>query len=319
MDLQLSPTIPTARLLEIYGPGGDPPAVSVDRARAYARSLASTRYENFHVLTSMVPEDLRDDFAAVYAYCRWSDDLADELGSPERSAQALAWWRGELTRCFEGDANHPVFVALLPSIERHNLTIEPFGHLLDAFEQDQRVTRYRTWDEVIGYCRGSADPVGRIVLSLDGLGDREELVRMSDATCTALQLANHWQDVCRDLIERDRIYIPSEDTGLDAGTLKDWAERGNDPSARVPFIKAMRPLVERTFELFRQGEALPDRIAQQGGRLGRVVWLFGAGGRAILSKVERTGCTTLWQRPKLSKLEKASLLMRAKLWRGGGR
>lgn len=314
--MQLSPSIPPARLLEVFGPGAEPPVVGVGEAVAYARGLAEGHYENFHVLSGLVPEDLRDDFAAVYAYCRWSDDLADELANREQAIEALAWWRGELSRCFEGRATHPVFVALLPTIERRNLVQQPFEKLLDAFVQDQYQTRYESWEDLIGYCRGSADPVGQIVLALDGLGDDADLVRMSDATCTALQLANHWQDVRRDLLERDRIYLPLAGTGYTAETLRDWADRGEDPAARIAFIKLLRPFVEQTSELFAQGQGLPAAVAARGGRLGRVIWLFGAGGRSILKKVSSTGCTTLWERPRLGKIDKASLLLRAKLWRG---
>ncbi|MFM1867734.1 MAG: hypothetical protein RL591_1142, partial [Planctomycetota bacterium] len=138
--------------------------VDLDAARAYCRSLTLGRYENFSVLSPLVPEDRRDDFAAVYAYCRWADDLGDEAGSPERATELLAWWRGELERLAAGEARHPVFVALRETVTRRGLSLAPFGDLLSAFELDQVKSRYATWDEVVGYCRLSANPVGRIVL-----------------------------------------------------------------------------------------------------------------------------------------------------------
>lgn len=326
--------------LERYGPQArdtqSPP--TPEEARRYVQDLATGHYENFSVLSRLVPADLRDDFAAVYAYCRWSDDLGDETGSGEdaraRSLELLGWWRRELLGCFrtaegKSDADelrHPVFVALAQTIRRRELKPEPFEHLIDAFEQDQRVTSYDTWDQVLDYCSRSADPVGRIVLALGGVhGGRpvdDELIAMSDATCTALQLTNFWQDVRRDLLDRDRVYMPSVDTGVSPQMLRDWIDRANDPDARVAYIKALRPLVERTRELFEKGRPLPATL---GGSVSPVIWLFGRGGESVLRSVERTGCTTLWKRPTLKKSRKASLVVSAMLyamtgrWSGKGR
>lgn len=297
---------------------------SLDQARRYVGRLARSHYENFSVLTRLVPPGLRDDFAAVYAYCRWSDDLADETGDAEadrrRSLELLRWWRGRLDACFayarrEPGAEtpeHPVFLVLAETVRRRELDPAPFHHLLDAFEQDQRVTRYQTWEQLLGYCEGSANPVGRIVLALAGhRGERpgdDQRVAMSDATCTALQLTNFWQDVRRDLLQRDRVYMPYEETGLDAGALREMVERGDDPTARVRFIRALRPLVERTRELFVQGRPLSRTLDR---RMRPVVWLFGAGGESVLTSVERIGCATLWKRPKLSDARKARLVATA--------
>jgi phytoene/squalene synthetase len=210
-----------------------------------------------------------------------------------------------------------VFVALVRTIRKHELPSEPFHHLIDAFEQDQRVTRYETWDQVLDYCTRSADPVGRIILRLAGWqpGDAgwDEMVAMSDATCTALQLTNFWQDVRRDLLERDRIYLPSAETGIGEAELRAWLDgrdgaEGGRPENRVRYIRAVRGIVERTWKLFERGRPLPGRL---GGKMGRVVWLFGAGGEHVLRRVERCGCTTLWQRPVLSKPSKALLVLRA--------
>lgn len=310
-------------------PGGTP--ISESAAREYVRRLATGHYENFSVLSRLVPERLRDDFAAVYAYCRWSDDLGDETGHDEaaraRSLKLLAWWRGQLDACFRfvrgetsGPPRHPVFVALVSTIRRHGLAPEPFHHLIEAFEQDQRITRYETWAQVLDYCTRSADPVGRLVLALAGVnGSRPgdaELIGMSDATCTALQLTNFWQDVRRDLVERDRVYLPSAETGISGEELRAWLDRGDDPAVRVRYIRALRPLVHRTRELFERGAALPARL---GAEIGPIVWLFGAGGRHVLGAVERAGCATLWARPRLSKGAKAALVFRAMVMRRFGR
>ncbi len=316
-ELSASPSIPLPSSLA-RDPGAT--ASTPEAALAYVRRLTRSHYENFSVLSLMVPPRLRDDFAAVYAFCRWSDDLGDETGSDaaarQRSLALLGWWRGLLTGCFdfafgrvEIAPQHPVFVTLAETIKRHGLTPEPFHHLIDAFEQDQRVTAYQTWDQLIDYCTRSANPVGRIVLGLGEIRSDTpggpECIRMSDATCTALQLTNFWQDVRRDLVERDRVYLPSEETGITPAMLRDWSSRADDPAARLAFIKALRPLVHRTRGLFAEGRPLP---AEVGGTLGRVIRLFGAGGEHVLSTVERRGCTTLWTRPRLGKLSKAALV-----------
>ena len=296
----------------------------------YCRGLATTHYENFSVLTSLVPEQLRDHFAAVYAFCRWSDDLGDETGSDqlarERSEYLLAWWGRGLENCYAGRGGvqssggagpvmHPVYIALQETFRAHPaLPVQPFQDLIAAFVQDQRVTRYQTWDQVLDYCKRSANPVGRIVLALGGYADTPENAEryaMSDATCTALQLINFWQDVRRDLIERDRVYIPALDTGVSADMLRRWADRPEDPGCRVPYILAVRPLVERTAELFNRGRPLPGLLNSE---LSPVVRLFGAGGEAILSAVEHIGCATLWDRPVIAPHRKMWLVARA--WLG---
>jgi len=310
-------------MLPRYGPTGDAPAPTLAEARAYCHALTTSHYENFSVLSSLVPARLRDPFAAVYAFCRWSDDLGDETGAtPEaraRSLELLAWWRGGLVACFDHSADatapaprHPVYVALGDAIGVHGLDITPFADLISAFEMDQRVTRYQTWDDLLGYCRLSANPVGRIVLRLGGItearSDHAALLAKSDATCTALQLINFWQDVRRDLVERDRVYLPERDTGITAEMLRDWADRPDDPAARVPYIKAVRPLVDRTRAMFRQGHDLPRVLPRD---IAPVVRLFGDGGMATLRAVERMGCATLWRRPRLSRSAKAMLVFRA--------
>lgn len=303
---------------------GTAPAPSEAACLRYVQDLAGSHYENFSVLSSLVPTGVRPDFAAVYAFCRWSDDLGDETGADQaardRSVMLLDWWRGELHSCFAGHPRHPIFVALAPTIRRHTLPIEPFDNLISAFLQDQTVTRYQTWDQVLGYCRNSANPVGRLVLMLAGhrperdpaitTVNGQELGRFacSDLVCTALQLTNFWQDVRRDLLERDRVYLPSDETGFTDYDLRSWLDKGEDPATRIRYIRAVRPLVDRTREMFDHAATLPDHVHPG---FAPVIWLFAAGGRHVLDRVESTGCTTLWQRPKLSKLSKALLVGRA--------
>lgn len=319
---QLDARAPVMSLLASFGPGSGV-RVEPEDAMAYCRTLARSHYENFSVLTSIVPRNLRDSFAAVYAFCRWSDDLADETGTGEdaraRSTELLAWWRRELEACFAGEPGHPVFVALSSVRTEHDLAAEPFHHLIDAFEQDQRVTRYQSWDELLGYCRGSANPVGRLVLALGGLGDGqtpppggEHLYAKSDATCTALQMINFWQDIRRDLLERDRVYLPSE-TGVTAEDLRswmdDWTAQHQD---RVN--EAVGPLLVRTRELFEQGAALPAELRTLAPGIAPAVELFGAGGLSLQHEVEWAAGATLWYRPTVSKMTKARLLLKA--WLG---
>src|SRR5580693_715971 len=182
--------------------------MTVLEAEAFTRKLATTHYENFHVVSFLLPKHLHQDFYNVYAYCRSADDLADEIPDAAESIRQLNWWRGELDRMYAGEADHPVFVALMGTVAKYGIPKQPFADLIRAFVQDRHVSRYRTWDEVLDYCVYSANPVGRLVLYLCGYSDVERQ-GLSDATCTALQLANFWQDVTVDQ-EKDRVYMPLE-------------------------------------------------------------------------------------------------------------
>ena len=179
---------------------------SLEEARAYCRRPADTHYENFHVASWFLPERLRPHFHSIYAYCRIADDLGDEVGNREQSLALLDLWGEQLDACYRGEARHPVFVALAETIKACDIPKEPFADLLVAFRQDQTVTRYETMDDVLAYCHYSANPVGRLVLYACGYRDAEKFL-LSDFTCSALQLANFWQDVRADYT-KDRIYLP---------------------------------------------------------------------------------------------------------------
>ncbi|MGE3820158.1 MAG: squalene/phytoene synthase family protein, partial [Isosphaeraceae bacterium] len=198
----------TTRFLEDlaqYGPDA-PFSGSVEEARAYCARLAASHYENFHVVTWLTPRSLRPAFASLYAFCRWSDDLGDEVGDPSRSRELLAWWRDELRGLYHGRTRHPVMTALAPTVAEFDIPIDPFLDLISAFEQDQVVTDYATYEQLLDYCARSADPVGRLVLRL-ARAHTPENVALSDQTCTGLQLANFWQDVARDRAI-GRVYLP---------------------------------------------------------------------------------------------------------------
>jgi len=287
-------------------------ALDEAEARAWCVRTARSHYENFSVLSRLVPPDLRADFAAVYAFCRWADDLSDEVRDADRSLELLQWWREELRACFAGEPRHPVFRALAPTVRRRDLPITPFDDLIRAFEQDQRVTRYETWDELLEYCRGSADPVGRLVLMMCGEPRTPEIFARSDDICTALQLTNHWQDVRRDILERDRIYIPREMHSIDdfERRLRESASQGwaIDHSFLEESRRAIRSCAERTWPLFERGEALLDFLSPTSRP---IVWLFLAGGVSVLHRVEMWNYETALHRPKLGATAKAALVFRA--------
>lgn len=274
-----------------------------DQALSYTRWLATHHYENFHVVSFLLPRHLHQDFYNVYAFCRWSDDLGDETGSPAESLRLLAWWRGLLQGMYAGEAPaHPVFVALRETVERHALPRQPFDDLITAFEQDQRVTRYAGWAEVLGYCECSANPVGRLVLYLGGYRD-EERQRLSDATCTALQLANFWQDITIDLA-KDRVYLPRDLLARHGYCEQELFARRFTPA----FRGVMEEAVDYTQELFNQGLPLARMLDR---RLALDIDLFSRGGMRVLDKIRAQDYDVLKARPAIGKLERVSLLLRS--------
>jgi len=273
---------------------------SLDQARAYTRWLATYHYENFHVVSFLLPKRLHQDFYNVYAYCRWADDLGDETGDRDESLRLLEWWRTELDAMYTGRATHPVFVALLPTVRQYDIPRQPFADLIEAFVQDQTTTRYRNFDELFGYCRCSANPVGRLVLYLCGYRDAERH-RLSDATCTALQLANFWQDVTTDLL-KDRVYIPLDVLERHGYTVDDLFARRFTPA----FRQVMQEIVERTRQLFLEGLPLSRMVDR---RLALDLDLFSRGGLRVLEKIEAQGYDVLRARPAISKTERVWLLL----------
>jgi squalene synthase HpnC len=270
-------------------------------AEAFCREVARRHYENFTVATRLVPPRLRQHLATVYAFARWSDDLADEAADPVEAIASLAEWRHELEECFAGRPRHPVMVALSHTVRQSGLAIEPFADLLDAFEQDQRKTRYETREELVDYCRRSADPVGRIVLSLEGCHD-PQLVAMSDSICTGLQLVNFWQDIRRDRIA-GRIYLPRDDMqrhGVDEAAL--------DEPAASP---ALRRLLTDEVAWARGCFAAGAPLAESGPPVLRpAITMFLGGGRAVADAIERAGFDTLTRRPTVGRWTKLRLAAR---------
>ena len=277
-----------------------PPTLA--EARAWCKHLAETHYENFHVASWFLPEALRPHFHAIYAYCRVSDDLGDEVGDTQQSLALLDIWGRELDACYEGRARHPIFVALAETIRACNIPKEPFADLLTAFRQDQVVKRYATMDEVLRYCRYSANPVGRLVLYTCGYRD-EERFRLSDATCSALQLANFWQDVRVDWA-KDRVYIPQDDMQR-FGVTDSTIEQG---IATPEFRALLKHEVEFARDLFHQCLPLINIVNRD---LALDLDLFSRGGLEILNAIERQDYDVLSARPAISKRTKLGLALRA--------
>ena len=315
--LPISASFPVMDQLNAWGPNGSDCSSPQD-AIQYCRDLAVRHAENFSVLSRFVPDHLVDGIAALYAFCRWCDDLADETGDPQRSLELLGWWRTELHDCFSGRARHPVFVALRTAIVEYGLDDQPFHDLLDAFEGDQHRNRYAAWSDLTDYARGSANPVGRIVLSMAGEPCTDAQLAASDALCTALQLTNLWQDVRRDLGERNRIYLPGDlhdipdfESRLQR-TVRDG--RAPDPDFLELYRDLVRDCVNRTLPLYEQGHRL---LAMTSAELRPMLWLFHAGGFAVLRAIRSCNHETCLMRPRLGLVAKGILLLRARRRAGG--
>jgi squalene synthase HpnC len=296
--------VPVAQLqpkeyVRSIGPSGT--RYSEAEALEYTRWLATHHYENFQVVSFLLPKALHQDFYNVYSFCRWADDLGDEIGDAGESLRLLGWWRDELNAMYRGDASHPVFVALENTVKRHQIPIEPFDRLIRAFEQDQRITRYQTFDEVFAYCVNSANPVGHLVLYLCGYRDAERQ-RLSDYTCTALQLANFWQDVTVDM-QKDRVYLPLDLFARHSYSVDEMFALRFDSR----FQSMMREAVAVADDLFRKGLPLIETVNR---RLALDLELFSRGGLKVLDKIRAQGYDVLKRRPHVSKAERVAIMLR---------
>jgi len=291
-----------------------PPAkCSAEEARRYTRWMATRHYENFKVASWLLPRRLHQHFFNVYAYCRWADDLGDEVEDPRAALKLLDAWEEELLAAYAGAPSHPVFVALLETIREFDVPAEPFRDLLTAFRRDQTVHRYETWEQLLGYSRYSANPVGHLVLYLAGYRDAERQ-SLSDATCTALQLTNCWQDVGRDL-KKDRVYIPLELLEEHSLAVEDLFKRRFDER----YVTLMKELIARTHSLFAAGAPLASLVESS---LRVDIELFTRGGLAVLDGIEGVGYDTLHRRPEVSRARQlrllgAALLSRSAAWLRG--
>lgn len=288
------------------------PASSIADSFRACLDLALSHYENFSVISRLLPREHEADFAAVYAFCRTADDAADERGDPAISLAELAGMHRQVDRCAAGEpVDGPYFPALAVVMRRHRVPAELFHRLLAAFERDQRQSRYETWEDLLTYCTGSADPVGRIVLLITGHGDHpelQEMFRLSDATCTALQLANFWQDVARDLLERNRIYIPGEVMRQHGVTEPELRKMVETKRTSESLRELEEDLLSRTRPLFVRGRDLWPKVKKE---VRPAIQLFTAGGEAILRAIEGQRYDVLVRRPTLTRWGKAALAARA--------
>ncbi len=310
-----------------------PAGATIEQAYAFCEKLARDHYENFPVASVLLPRRMRPPIAAIYAFARTADDFADEPGrDPAERLRLLDDFRaqlhaavrdivqrGDATDHAEGpsppatapgsaaaDETSPLFVALRHTIEHHQLPVQLFEDLLSAFRQDVVVHRYETWDDVQDYCRRSANPVGRLVLRVAGIVD-DDADAASDAVCTALQLANFWQDLGTDW-RNGRLYVPAEEARRHGAKERDL----DGPAMTPQWAAAVGGCVERTRRLFERGRPV---TAVVGGRLRlelRATWL---GGVRILDKIEALGCDTLHRRPKLGATDAARIAAGVLLWR----
>lgn len=273
-------------------------------AQAWCGHLATTHYENFHVATWFLPRRVRTHFESVYSFCRVSDDLGDEVADTGTALRLLSTWDRMLDQTFDApeESRHPVFIALRETVTACDLPRHLFHDLIHAFQQDQVKIHYNTWDETVSYSRYSANPVGRLVLMISGYRD-EPRAQLSDHICTALQLANFWQDMVRDS-SIPRRYVPTEYMerfGVEEGQI--------EGRVFTPEFQAMtKALVDRTRDLLREGASLPSTVDPE---LAVTLRLFSAGGEAILDGIARQGYDTLRGRPVVTKSRKLILLLQA--------
>ncbi len=284
----------------------DESALSLEEARTYCRRLATSHYENFLVGSLFVPRSLRQHFYNIYAYCRISDDLGDECPDPQLALQNLDQWEDMLKACYSGQVRHPVFVALHETIGQYEIPIHPFADLLKAFRLDQTKNRYRTYQELLEYCRYSANPVGRLVLYLGGYRDAERQ-ELSDCTCTALQLANHWQDIAVDLRNLNRIYIPAED--LEQCRYSEEELKAH--TCNESFRNVMKIEINRARELFLKGRALSHLVDS---RLSREIMMFNQAGLEVLRRIEAAQYDIFRRRPEIGKGTALWILLQT-LWK----
>ena len=289
-----------ASFIELLSGAREP--VTLDEAYSQCTRLARTHYENFTVGTRFLPREVLPHVCAVYAFCRFVDDLGDE--APGERLRLLDLWEGDLKRCYDEAPHHPYMVALQNTIQTFDIPAEPFLKLIEANRIDQRQHRHPTYEDLLSYCDHSANPVGHLFLYLFGYRDQERQ-RLADFTCTALQLTNFWQDVRRDF-EMGRIYIPQEEMERFECTEDDLASGRCTPG----FRRLMAFEVQRARELFHQGMALVDRVE---GIVKLDIKLFTLGGLSVLDAIQRQGYDVLRKRPVVTKGRKLWLLTKTYL------
>ncbi len=281
----------------------------IDSSFKYCEQIAKGHYENFPVASLLLPKEKRKYVYAIYAFARAADDFADEEGIEGGAAKRLALlgeWNGKLRDCYSGKAYDPIFIALAETVKDNSIPIEPLENLLNAFRQDVVKQRYEKFDELLEYCRNSANPVGRLVLMIFGCHD-EEFFKYSDKICTALQLTNFWQDIEVDL-RKERIYLPAEDITKFGYSYKELELKQENES----FRSLVKFEVERTKKIFDEGRKLIDMTAAAGKelkKLSKELKLTWNGGTTILKKIEEINYNVLNQRPSISGFDKIKIFL----------
>ncbi|MDC0261706.1 squalene synthase HpnC [Planctomycetaceae bacterium] len=293
-----------------WGPDSEFDPVSLLAAREYCQKVTIEHYENFAVVSRLLPKELHPHFQSVYAFCRWSDDLGDEVEGAQKSLDLLAWWKEELEKCNLGQPRHPVFVTLKETIDEFDIPLEPFENLISAFEQDQVKTEYQNLEELTDYCRRSADPVGRIVLHLFVEATPENF-ELSDRICTGLQLANFWQDIARDY-EIARVYLPREDREKSGYTDEMLEQKTSTPE----FLALLKYEVNIARQFLLSGRPLVDRLPA---KYQVDIDLFVRGGICILDRIEQVDFKTWETRPKVTKFDGVKLFCSAVMRKWGRR
>lgn len=276
---------------------------TLEESFQYCDRMAASHYENFPVGSWFIPKRLRPYLHSIYAFARVADDFADEPQYHDGLRFALLEnWEAQLLQCLWRKPQHPIFIALRETLERFDLPIGLFQALLTAFKMDVTTKRHEQYEDLLAYCSYSANPVGRLVLLLFGYR-KEEDHQLSDYICSALQLANFWQDVEVDL-QKDRIYLPLKEMAAFGCTEADLREHRLTPS----FQNLMMHQTRRTRALFHQGRPLLDRVNRD---LRFELHLTWNGGVTLLDRIEAAGCDVFTKRPSFSMMDKLLLVGKA--------
>lgn len=274
----------------------------LDQARQFCRKMTYGHYENFPVASILVPRPLRQHVCNIYAFARTADDFADEARFDGQRAERLSEWRDWTVDCYDGVYRHPIFMALAETIREFDLSSSLFLDLVTAFQMDVVKSRYANFDEILFYCRHSANPVGQLILALFRYRN-PEWEFWSDEICTALQLANFWQDVAVDL-QKDRIYLPQDEMALFGVTESDLF--AGEYSDAVRQLMAFQ--VDRTQKIFDRGRPLCSTVPNARLRLElKCTWL---GGTTILQKIRDTHYY-VFKRPAITWWDKGRILWKS--------
>lgn len=284
--------------------------MNLSDAQEFCRQYTRQHYENFTVASFLLPRQVRQDFYPVYSFCRWADDLGDESPDNQTALAALDDWNSQLDDCYQGRAEHPIFIALKPIVEEYSIPKSLFADLISAFRLDQTQKEYDSREDLLDYCKLSANPVGRIVLHLAQTTDEESLT-LSDKICTGLQLANHWQDVARDKrrmtsngASDSRRYVPLNDMISCGYSLEEFQNEVYNPA----FIEMMSRLCDWADSYFTEGSPLVSRVPRS---FKTDIKLFVMGGQKIVEAIRRVDFNVWSNRPTISRWNKFRLLIKA--------